>query len=159
MSAFVATAPTAAPPNSPADTIGNDGWFPDLLLSDLRAIVRLDGTVTDDRLRDAVRFAMLHVNDQLRGFQEREQAKGTASLQQVSDRQLDGKNRLCLLYLRAVASWAKADLLERYRSLDITDAGQRRADDQTAAIDEQRRNTSWAIREIQSLPRSVVELI
>lgn len=159
MSAFVASAPTAAQPGSPADTIGNDGWFPDLLMSDLRGIVRLDGTVTDDRLRDAVRFAILHVNQQLQGFQDREQAKGTASLQAVSPRELDGKNRNCLLYLRAVACWAKADLLERYRSLDITDAGQRRAEDQTATIDEQRRNTTWAIRDIQSLPRTVVELI
>ncbi|MEQ1511678.1 MAG: head completion/stabilization protein [Lysobacteraceae bacterium] len=158
MSAFVATAPTAVP-GSTADSIANDGWFPDLQLSDIRAIVRLDGTVTDDRLRDAVRFAMLHVNQQLDGFRVREQAKGALSMESVSDRVLDGKNRLALLYLRAVSCWAKADLLERYRSLDSTDSGLRRADEMATAIDEQRRNTSWALRDIQSLPRTVVELI
>lgn len=158
MSAFVATAPTATP-GSTADGIGNDGWFPDLQLSDVRAIVRLDGTVTDDRLRDAIRFAMLHVNDQLEGFKSREQGRGAISLEAVSTRELDGKNRLALLYLRAVACWAKADLLERYRSLDTTDSGLRRAEDMTQGIDEQRRNTSWALRDIQNLPRTVVELI
>lgn len=159
MSAFVATAPSAALPNTPSDTIVNDGWFPSLQLSDIRAIVRLDGTVIDDRLRDAVRFAMLHVNRQLETFQLREQGNGAATLAAVSDRQLDGKNRLNLLYLRAVASWAKADLLERYRSLDSTDSGLRRADDMEPAIGEQRRNASWAMRDIQGLPHSVVELI
>lgn len=158
MSAFVATAPTATP-GSTADSIGNDGWFPDLQLSDVRAIVRLDGTVTDDRLRDAIRFAMLHVNDQLEGLSSREKSNGATSFVAGSNRTLDGKNRRGLLYLRAVACWAKADLLERYRSLDTTDSGMRRAEDMSQGIDEQRRNTSWALRDIQNLPRTVVELI
>ncbi len=158
MSAFVSTAPTSIP-DSQADAIGNDGWFPDLQLSDIRQIVRLDGTVTDDRLRDALRFAMMHVNQQLKGFSDREQGKGVLSLVAVSDIMIDGKNRMALLYLRAVACWAKADLLERYRSFDATDSGLRRADDMEPSIGEQRRNASWAMRDIQGLPHSVVELI
>lgn len=157
MSGFVATAQAA--PDSAADQVGNDGWFPDLTLSAIRSALRLDGTVTDDRLRDAARYGMSSVNTSLAAFKLSHVIAGIAAFQDVPSDQLDGESRLMMLYRRAVFGLAKSDLTERYRDFDSTDAGLRRAVDMDPSIDEQRRNAFWAVREILGLPRSVVELI
>jgi hypothetical protein len=51
MSSFIAIADTtvsAHPAN--ATIVRNDGWFPDIDLKDLREAMRLDGTVTLERV-------------------------------------------------------------------------------------------------------------
>lgn len=159
MSAFVATAPTTPIGILNTDAIGNDGWFPDLALSTIRATIRLDGTVTDERLRDAARYAIASVNTLLTQFKATAQAAGSASIADVSPAQIDGEKRLVMLYRRAVFSTIKADLLERYRDFDSTDSGLRRGVDLEDPIGEQRRNASWAVRDILGQPHSVVELI
>lgn len=157
MSGFVATAQAA--PDSAADQVINDGWFPDLTLSAFRESLRIDGTVTDARLRDAARYGMSSVNTSLAAYKAGHVAAGVAAFQEVPAAQLDGESRLVMLYRRAVFGLAKSDLTERYRDFDSTDAGLRRAVDMDPAIDEQRRNAFWAVREILGLPRTVVELI
>lgn len=159
MSGFVATAPSNPADAGAADALRNDGWFPDLSLGRIRVSVRLDGSVTDDRLRDAGRYAITDINRQLAKFKAEQQASGATSLEAVSTDAIDGENRLAMLYQRAVACTLKADLLERYRDLDSTDAGLRRALDLDPAIGEQRRNASWSVRDILGLPHSVAELI
>ncbi|HEY4583081.1 MAG TPA: head completion/stabilization protein [Lysobacter sp.] len=153
MSGFVATA--ALPPAG--DMLINDGWFPDVSLESVRDIVRIDGTVTPARLRDVIRHAVIHVNCQLAGFKARHAA--AATLASVQGDEIDGVMRLELLYMRAVAHLAKAELIERYRDLDSTGSGLRRAIDMEPSIDEHRRNARWAVRDILGEPRSVVELI
>lgn len=159
MSGFVATAPLMAADPPATDAIVNDGWFPDQSLATLRDLVRLDGTVTDVRLRDAVRYAIACVNWQLLEFRASQVALGVTNLAAVDPAAIDGEPRLVMLYRRAVASTAKADLIERYRDLDSTDSGLRRAVDMDPSIDEQRRNARWAVRDILGLPHSTVELI
>lgn len=155
MAGFVAT----AAPAGDADTLRNDGWFPDLSLATLRDLTRFDGTVTDPRLRDAARYAMAHVNTQLAAYKATHFAAGVADLAAVSAEQLDDESRLVMLYRRAVACSIKADQLERYRNFDATSSAQDRAADMDATIGDQRRNASWAIRDILGQPHSVVELI
>lgn len=157
MNGFVATAPTGS--TTPADTIGNDGWFPDLSMSVLRDTLRLDGTVTDIRLRESARYAIAHVNHDLAGFAAQHQDSGITALDDVSAATIDGESRLVMLYRRAVASMVKADLIERYRDYDSTDSAQRRALEMDPGADEQRRNARWAVRDILGKPHSVVELI
>lgn len=159
MSGFMATAPIAAPETPAADAVSNDGFFPDLALSQIRTMCRIDGTVTDDRLRDATRGAIAYINRQLATFQATQIAAGKATLADVAADAIDGTNRLTWLYGRAVMSWLQAELLERYRSLDITDAGLRRGLELDPAIGEQRRSSTWAVREMLGLPHTVVELI
>lgn len=54
-SSFVATA-SPAPVASPVDgVVTNDGWYPDVNLADMRDAMRLDGTVTAERIRHATR--------------------------------------------------------------------------------------------------------
>lgn len=158
MSGFVATAPVP-PADAPSDAIANDGWFPALSMADTRNSVRLDGTVTDERLRAALVNAMMDVNRQLRTFKTERSALGQASLAAASaDEMVDGKPRLVLLYLRAVMCSAKADLTERYRDFDA-DAANPRVKDAEPATDEQRRNAQWAVRDILGQSHVFVELI
>lgn len=157
MSGFVATAP-AAPANAPADIIGNDGWFPDVSMAATRNAMRLDGTVTDQRLRAALVAAILDINRQLRGYKATQEAAGHAQLAAADNSTVDGQSRLEHLYLRAVMCAAKADLTERYRDYDA-DGSNRRLQDNAPAIDEQRRNAQWAVRDILGETHTVAELI
>jgi hypothetical protein len=159
VNAFVAAAPAATLPSDPSDRVGNDGWFPDLSLSAFRQIVRLDGTVTDPRLREALVAAMLETNQILAAYQREQHTAGHGDLAAVPSTTIDGASRLVQLYRRAVQCAAKADLIERYRDLDSTDAGLRRAIEMDAAVDEQRRNARWAVSELLGQPHNTVELI
>ena len=76
--------PAAAPP--PVTAIGvieNDGWFPDVTLADMRDAMRLDGTVTDARLVQAVVDAILNVNRELAQWQGQHAQAGIAALADV----------------------------------------------------------------------------
>ena len=158
MSGFVATAPVP-PATDPQDAIENDGWFPSLSIAATRNAVRLDGTVTPERLRAALVNAMLNINRQLRGFKAERSAAGQASLEAASaGESIDGQPRLVLLYLRAVMCSAKADLMERYRDFDA-DGKRSREFDGEPSIDEERRNVQWAVRDILGQTHVVAELI
>lgn len=158
MSGFVATAP-AAPATAPADAIGNDGWFPDVSMAATRNAMRLDGTITDERLRAALVYAMADINRQLRSYKATQQAAGFASLALAgAGTEVDGLPVVVQLYLRAVMCTTKADLIERYRDFDA-DGSNARQRDNAPAIDEQRRNAQWAVRDILGETHAVVELI
>lgn len=157
MSGFVATAPAIPAPG--ANIVLNDGWFPNFTLTEIRDTVRLDGTVTDARLRDAARYAINIVNRQLSPLRLTALAVAADSLGALDAAMIDGQNRLEMLYRRAVICTLKADIIERYRDYDSTDAGFRRAEELASSIDEQRRNANWAIRDMLGQPHTVVELI
>ena len=153
MSGLVATDPTS---NTP---IGNDAWWPDIDTAKARDALRIDGSVTEPRMRTALIIAMLTVNDELATFQATQQALGFTGLADVPAPTIDGESRNVVLYMRAVYSTAHADLIEKYRNLDTTADGQRKAEEQTTTVDDQRRNARWAISDILGLGRTTVELI
>ncbi len=157
MSGFIATAPI--PPLAPAgDVIANDGWFPSLSMSATRNAMRLDGTITDQRLRDALVAAMLDVNRQLARYRARAEEMGHTSLGAAAEgATLDGVPRTVLLYQRAVMCLAHASLSEHYRDFDA--AGSARQVEDLPLIDEQRRNARWAVRELLGETHVLVELV
>lgn len=156
MSGFVATDPGSSQP----DAIINDGWFPDLSIDELRDVARLDGTITDPRLRAAAAYAISEINKRLAAFRTGHEADGVATLAGVpAAGSIDGQHRLVMLYKRAVAALIKADLIERYRDFDSTDSGLRRVADMEPAIGDHRRNATWAVRDILGQPHVVAELI
>ena len=158
MSGFVAT-PPVAPADDPQDSIANDGWFPEVSVAAVRNASRLDGTVTPQRLRRALVKAMSSINRQLGDYKAAQQADGKASLAAVAaDDKLDGQPRLVMLYLDAVMSSAKADLIEHYRDFDA-DGSNHRLQDNAPSIDEERRNAQWAVRDILGQTHIVAELI
>ena len=160
MSGFNCT-PSIIPPASTTveAPIANDGWFPDIDLASLRETMRLRDSVTPARLRTSALDAIITVGNQLVAWQAKQVAAGHASLDAVPARMLDGKSRLVLLYLRAVGAYTKAELVERYRDVDQTAAGQRNVGELDNSIEELRRDGLHAVRDMLSTTRMFVELI
>lgn len=154
MSGFVATAPASAT----EDTIANDGFFPDLSVSRAMTLMRVDGSITAPRLREALVQAMVQVNQRLADYQRTKLERGFPDLAECDTRELDGERRTVLLYRRAVHALAKADLIERYRDFDSSGTGVRRGEDMAPSIDDERRNATWAIRQLLDQSHSIVEL-
>jgi len=138
---------TDATPDAGA-AIVNDGFFIDIDMLAMRDPMRLDGTVTDARLRPAIVSAMLSVNRDLRKWQEAQLTKGFTRLGDVPATMIDDESRLVSLYRRAVYSTAKADLIERYRDYDTTAAAlsdKKSMEWMDIAPSDQRRNAHWRL--------------
>lgn len=148
----------ARPPATPG-TVANDGWFPDIDLAGLRDAMRLDGTVTDERLRLATLDALASVNDELATWQAAQVAAGHTDLASVPASHVDGVSVHIVRYRRAIYHRVRADVLEQYRGYDTTKSGANHASDTADAVSEARRNVRWAINAIRGIPLSTVELI
>lgn len=156
---FIATDPASTPDApAPASTVTNDGFFPDIDLANLRAAMRLDGTVTDARLVDAVVAAVIGVNAELAGWQLAQAGAGATALADIGPK-INGEGVKLIQYRTAVYRTARADLTERYRDFDSTKSGAHEADERETTIDDDRRAARWAIRDFLGLPRSTIELI
>lgn len=154
MSAFIASGGTAEP-----YPITNDGWFPDVDGRELRASLRLDGSVTDARLEAAAVNAIIEVNRELASWQAEQRAAGRETLQDVPASEVAGKSYLVHLYHRAIGCAVGAEIAERYRDYSATGDGAERADAQLPTADEYRRDVRWAIRSILGRVHTTVELI
>ncbi|MBT1538284.1 head completion/stabilization protein [Ralstonia solanacearum] len=159
MSSFIAAAPSPTPAQPGGQPIGNDGFFPDIDVDQARAAMRLDGTVTPERLRAALVDAALSVNDELAPWKARQLTAGFTALGAVPAQWIDGQSPHVHRYLRAVHCTAAAWLIERYRSFDATAAGDRKAETENTSVDDLRRDARWAIGDIAGAPRTTVELI
>ena len=95
--------------------------------------------------------AVLHVNAELRDWKLLQIAAGFASLAAVPADRVNRESVNIAHYRRAVYSWAKADLTERYRDFDST-ASSMSDKKMMEALDnapsDQRRNAHWAIADI-----------
>ncbi|WP_294257225.1 head completion/stabilization protein [uncultured Sphingomonas sp.] len=149
----ILTPPPAAPDGAP---IGNDGWFPDVDVADLRKARRIPTEMPAERLRDAVREAIIWTNDQLEDWRAEQAA---ASFAKVPSSTVDGLSRNVVLYQLAVGACAKALLIERQRDVDLTGAGQRKVDELDDSIGELRRDALQAVRRILGRTRTSVELL
>lgn len=155
MSGFVFNG-SADPAPSPAP-IENDGFFPDIDPAALAAEQRID--VVPARLRAAIVAAIITIGNDLRVWRAAALLAGHATLADVPAPRIDGESRNVLLYRRAIGATTKADLVERYRDVDTTGAGDRRADALDPSIGELRRDAIHAVRDILGRNRTDVELI
>lgn len=155
----VTTGP-AVPPE--VKDISNDGFFPDISMPAMRNAMRLDQTVTNDRLRPALVDAMITSNRLLAEWKGTKQMAGFARLADVAAPQIDGESQLVAHYRRAVYSFAKADMFETYRDYDTTASAltdKKNMEWMDTAPDVQRRNAHWAINDILGRTHATVELI
>lgn len=139
--------------------ITSDPFWPPVDLEALRKELRIDGAVTNERLRAAIVAAVIAVNGELDSWRTGQESSGHAALVAVPAPVIDGRSRLVVLYLRAVASATAAEVTERYRSYDASGNGDRKTDALTPSIDELRRDLRWAIRDFLGVRRVTVELI
>lgn len=142
-------------------TIPNLPFFPAIKVGDVRAEIRVDGTVTPQRFRDALLAAMFSVNHELVAWRIGKEDAGYAALADVPADMLGDEHRLVHLYKRAVKCAMKAELLERYRDIDTAriPGTTQKEKDLTEEIDEYRRDMRWAIRDILGVSRATVELL
>lgn len=158
---FVARPPASEidqPPGPETDVI-NDGFFPDIDPASVREAARIPTSITPARLRAAILGAIMTVEIDLRAFAAASIAAGYATLAAVPAPQLDGQSVQLLRYHRAIALYAKAELIERHRDFDTTAAGGGQADELTPSIGELRRDAQHAVRDMLGRTRTVVDLI
>lgn len=140
---------------TPSDIfIKSNPFFPSVSLDDLRKQFRLDGSVTNERLRQSVIEEVIDVNrllSQLMGQVEK--------LSDLSKGEIDGTPETDYLYFSAVFNGVAAKVNEKYRGYDTTNAGHKNADELVPTIDEYRRNKHWAIQQLLGQNHTVVELI
>ena len=148
-----------APIVSTEAPIRNDGWFPDIDPAELRAARRIRDVITPDRLKLAVHGAMLTVGNQLAAWQAAHLLAGIGDLATVPSRKLGDTSRLVLLYTRAIGAYAKAELVETYRDIDLTGQGQTDTEAVEPSIVELRRDALHAIRDMLGRTRLHAELI
>lgn len=139
--------------------IANDGFFPSINPVDARDAMRMDGTVTAERLRNSLIDAISSVNDELAVWKAAQIAAGHATLTAVPASTVDAISAHLHRYKRAVYAMSKANLIERYRDFDSTNAGNKKADQMENPIDDLRRDARWAISDILDIGRTTVELI
>jgi hypothetical protein len=162
MTGFVSL-PPVGPSSPPAleDSIALGSFWPSLSIAAARAAMRIPTDITDQRLADALKAAMLEADQDLAVWQGLQLAAGFESLAEVPDRNPDigGEKRLAVLWRRAVHSLAMADLSELQRAADTTAAGGKRAEQSELTVEDHRRNARFAIRDIMGIARATVELI
>lgn len=150
--------PPANPPA--ADVVTFDGWWPNINITAVREAVRIDTNVTPDRLRDAVRHAMLDVAQELSAWRAEQEAAGKTSLAAVAGRlQIDGQSDYVMRFNRAVYSVVGGDVAERQLGAGLTTAGAERAQQLQADVDVHARNVRWAVRDFLGKTRIRAELI
>jgi len=141
--------------NTPSQIqIKSDPFYPIILLDHIREIVRIDGAVTNERLKQAIIEEVLDINRLLVSL------KAKASiLSELSTAQINDQPDTDFLYLSAVANGVAAKVNENYRNYDSSNSGAKRAEQAECTVDDYRRNKQWAIQHLLGENHSVVELI
>ncbi|WP_336769357.1 head completion/stabilization protein [Pantoea endophytica] len=141
------------------EIIPNNSFWPDIDLATFRSVMRVDGTVTPQRLKQVVLTAMAEVNAELYPWREQQELRGFNGLADVPAEQLAGRSVRLHHYENAVWCWARAMLNERYQDFDATAAAAKRGDELEDATGDLWRDARWAISRVQNAPHCTVELI
>lgn len=98
-------------------TIENDGFWPDLSLSEFQKEQRLPAEYLVELLTDALTMAMFEVNDDLAKCKARWQAVGIINVEAADPLLLPERAFKAKLYKRAVYSRAKAQALPQFATV------------------------------------------
>ncbi len=156
---FIATEPLCENPAPTEDTVISDGWFPNIDLVQMRAVMRLDGTITPIRLKTAVQGAVIQVNQELHAWQQTQQEAGFTSLAHIPSPTIDGQSILVWYYVRAVSHVSVAELQSQYRDFASTHKGCEHAEGLESRIEEERRLARCALRALLQKTAITAELI
>lgn len=147
------------PSSAPDEIITNNGFFPEVSLLEVRKAMRIDGTVTNERLKQAVIEAMSTVNTDLKSYRLEAQKEGKANLEACDDEFINDESVLVNKYKRAVYCLAVANLNERYRRFDSTKEGHDKAEELETTAGDLKRDYHFAVRDILGENRMISELI
>jgi len=144
------------PPPLREPVISNTFFFPSVDPVRVRELMRLEHTVTPERLRVAIKDGIAETNAELFEYRSAQMALGFDCLADVPAETLDGESVRCFYYLRAVVAMTTATLYERYRGVDASAKGDKKADDVESAIDELWRDMRWAVSRLQGKSRCII---
>ena len=137
------------------DTLISSGeFFPSISLDEVRQTLRIDGTVTDVRLKQLIFEEMIDVNRLLLSLTRKAQ-----SLCELSKDTINGKKDTDILYFSAVSNGVYARLIELYIGYDSTNSGIKKSELLSQSADDYRRNKHWAIHQLLGKNHTVVALI
>lgn len=156
MTSLVIQAPTPTPSEA---KIASSAFWPEIDPAQIRDQQRIDNTITPARLRATLIEAITSTNSALLSWRADQQAVGINTLAAVPAEEVDGISINVHRYQRAVGCLAKAMLLERYRDIDTTGKGDKKADALTDPIDDFRRDHLNAIADIAGRLHNTIELI
>ncbi|MXF04495.1 head completion/stabilization protein [Escherichia coli] len=145
--------------HSSSEDLQNGDFWPAISLSDLRDCVRLTDNLPLPRLRHMACEAMARVNDELRNWKARQMNAGYSSLDLLPCDHIAGESVLIQRYRRAVYATTRALIVESYRDIDTTREGEKHAEALATQIDALWRDSQWALRDIQGLPRGLAEIV
>ncbi|MFC2994870.1 head completion/stabilization protein [Acinetobacter sichuanensis] len=134
--------------------IKSDPFYPSIDLDHIRKIVRIDGVVTNDRLKQVIIEEVIDVNRLLISLQTQ-----VEKLSDLSKTMIDDLPDTDYLYLSAVANGLAAKINENYRNYDSSNTGVKKAEQAECTVDDYRRNKQWAIQQLKGENHTVVELI
>jgi len=98
--------------------IGNDGFWPDLSVTEFQKAYRLPGEYLGELLAADLTTAMVEVNNDLTTCKNRWQASGVVSLETADSTVLPERTFQAATYKRAVYCRAKASLLTQFASVN-----------------------------------------
>lgn len=112
---------TGKPALTSAAIIANDGFWPDLALSDLMSQYRIPSEYADETIKTGLTMAIIRTNEQLFAVKQGFLALAYATLEDYTDAHPDDINDTPVLlwhYQHAVFCLAKAMLLQQFNSLN-----------------------------------------
>ncbi len=146
--------------SEPDEIITNNGFYPDIYLNDIRNGMRIDGTITNERLKIATIEAIASVNQELAEWRKTKITEKTnLTFAAIESEIINGESILVQRYRRAVYCLAVANLNERYRAYDSTKEGHNQSSKLENTVDDLRRDARFAITDILGRHRINVELI
>jgi hypothetical protein len=136
--------------------VPNDGWYPDLTVSECRASTGLGTVYTADRVAAELLGAMMEVNAGLTAWRARQSASSLAGVPGLTYGEIPEK---VALYKAAVFASCRARMIDVTRDYDSTKSGHNRADALVETADSWRQRASEALSRLTDRPRTTVELI
>lgn len=144
-----------APPDNTAQAgqvIAADGWFPGIDTGEVRKRIRLgEGSVTEDRLKEAVIGAILSGLKALSVWRTARALEGKGDLQSVTEDQVAGQNVAVILWQRVIVYYAAAELLDGHTDVAATDDALDREDQKRLTADSYRRKAYEAVADLRAI--------
>lgn len=139
--------------------ITNNGFWPDIDPALFRDRHRIDSTITEGRVIQALGVALRDINRQLADWQVQQLDAGVYASDAVPAEPWQVPGHATDLYRQAIFAEAHARILESYRDYSATRDGDERGEAKNDAAEDYRRDARWAISEIIGEPHTTVELI
>lgn len=107
--------------------VGNNGFFPDISLTDLRQQYDINDRTEAAELIRIVESNLMRVNDDLNHWVCQQQRKGYQVLSEVPAGRLGERSVHEICYLQAVSYGVKADVIRAKLDYDLTEKGDQEA--------------------------------